>query len=260
MGHIRGFHRGEAEEWLEGVLDTVRPAAAARPSSSSTSIRPLLGRTPQTPTDDARIRSRSRSAGQRRPQKHVAPSVPPRAYRSPWLQIRTSSLENLLEQLSTVAQCPFSEASFLHAVPGNTEPPILNVKGRNITGLLYTIGGCLTSLLRDRFDQKPGAIRMQNKVFLCSKYILHKLSSRPTDVLEVLYDFVLNRCDEAAVRILTDQALVCDSPTFWTDLASLERDICLKAFHRFHQQILSEADNCKRKLLAMRTAAPPGQE
>ena len=79
-------------------------------------------------------------------------------------------------------------------------------------------------------------------------------------MLQLLYDFVLNRCDEAAVRILTDEALVCDDWTTWTDLSTLERDICLKALDLFHQRILYEADTLKNKLSVVRAAGAPEHE
>jgi hypothetical protein len=69
-------------------------------------------------------------------------------------------------------------------------------------------------------------------------------------VPRLLYDFVLNRCDAAAVRILTDEALDYRDWTIWTDLSSLQRDSCLNALDLFHEEIAYEAEKIKKKLFA----------
>ncbi len=116
---------------------------AGRPTSSSTYIRPHPSRVPQTPPDQEQMRSRSRSRRQRRHQEHAGPSASEHGYHCPWSQVRTSSVEGLLHELTTLAECPFTEAFFRHSVDGAAEHTKLNVKGRNVTGLLYTMGGCL---------------------------------------------------------------------------------------------------------------------
>ena len=73
----------------------------------------------------------------------------------------------------------------------------------------------------------------------------------------LLYDFVLNRCDDAAVRILIDEALDFDDWTTWTDLSNLELDICLNALDLFHKRIAYEAEKIKNKLLAARGRGAP---
>ena len=154
--------------------------------------------------------------------------------------------------MTTLAECPFTEEFFRHSVDGATEHTKLNVKGRNITGLLYTMGGCLASLLRDQYKEKPISIEAQNKIFVCAQHIRLKCASDRTAVPRLLYDFVLNRCDDAAVRILIDEALECDDWTIWRDLCSLDRNICLKALDVFHKRIAYDAEKIKNQLLAAR--------
>ena len=88
---------------------------------------------------------------------------------------------------------------------------------------------------------------MRNRVIVCAQHILYKFWSDPTGVVQLLYAFVLNRCDEAAIRILTDEALVCDSWTVWIDLSTFERDICLKALDLFREEIAYDFDRIKKK-------------
>ena len=159
--------------------------------------------------------------------------------------------------MTTLAECPFTEEFFRHSVDGATEHAKLNVKGRNITGLLYTMGGCLASLLRDQYKEKPISIEAQNKIFVCAQHIRLKCASDRATVPRLLYDFVLNRCDDAAVRILIDEALDCDDWTTWTDLSKLERDICLNALDLFHKRIAYEAEKIRNKLLAARGRGAP---
>ena len=230
---------------------------AARPTSSSSYVRRRPSRVPLTSAPEHGSRSRSRSRRQRRYQEHVGSSASEHGYHSPWRQVGASSVEGLLQQLTTLAECPFTEEFFRHSVDGATEHTKLDVRGRNITGLLYTMGGCLASLLRERFQQKPCSMELRNKVLGCAQHIRLKCALDFTGVTRLLYDFVLNRCDDAAVRILIDEALVCDAWTTWTNLSGLERDICLNALGLFYDNIRYEADKIKEKLLAARGRGAP---
>ena len=139
-----------------------------RPTSSSASIRLHPSRVPQTPPH----RSRSRSPRQRRHQELASPNASEHGYHSPWSQTRISSVKRLLEELTTLAECSFTEEFFRQSIDGATEHVTLNVEDRNITSLLCTMAGALASLRRDQYKNKALNMEMQNKSsFAPSTYV-----------------------------------------------------------------------------------------
>jgi hypothetical protein len=196
--YCRSFRTGEV--LAQGL--SLRPALLAA-SMATPSMNPRLAANTGASEHGAYVvaahtRSRSRSV------------TPEHGYRSPWLQFDPSSLLPILRQLDVASERPFSHHQFHEAVCGASEHDRILVGScsRSTSHWLSTMARSVTAMIRYREEASPEWEEILPKIIACARRVASKTPPRQhSQVIRSLYDFACNRCDDAAMRILSERAL-----------------------------------------------------
>ena len=87
-----------------------------------------------------------------------------------------------------------------------------------------------------------------SKILACAWRVVNKKpQGQRAQTIRTLYDFMSNRCDDAAVRILSDQAILASSPP-WTELSSVENAVSLSMLNIIDDKIQVDCIRIKDKL------------
>ena len=197
----------------------------------------------RTPAFDARYTRRSRSPNRS--------SAPEHGYQSPWQQFEPTSLL-LMQQLDVISKRPLSLEEFHQAVCGASEHdiPRLGSSGRSTSHFLSTMARCVTVMLRLREEGDPAWETILSKILACAWRVVNKFNcpqGQCAQKIRILYDFMSNRCDDAAVRILSDRAILASRPP-WTELSSVERAVSLSMLNIIDDKIQRDCVCIKGKL------------
>ena len=195
-----------------------------------------------TPAMGARYTRHSRS-----PKRSSAPE---HGYQSPWRQLDPINTYELMQQLDVISKRPLSFEEFHHAVCGASEHDIhrAGISGRRINHLLSTMARFVTVTLRLREEGNPAWEASLFKILACAwRFVNEKPQGRCSQQIRTLYDFMSNRCDDAAVRILSDRAILASSPP-WTELSSVERAVSLSMLNIIDDKIQLDCVCIKDKL------------
>ena len=196
----------------------------------------------RTPAFGARYTRRSRSPNRS--------SAPEHGYQSPWQQFEPTSLYELMQQLSVISKRPLSLEEFHQAMCGASEHDANRVgsSGRSISHFLSTMARFVTVMLRLREEGNPAWETILSKILACAWRVVNKKpQGQCAQKIRTLYDFMSNRCDDAAVRILSDRAILASSPP-WTELSSVERAVSLSMRNIIDDKIQRDCVCIKDKL------------
>ena len=214
-------------------------ARDTRPAMGARYTRVLL-----TPAMGARHTSHSRS-----PKRSSAPE---HGYQSPWRQLDPINTYELMQQLDVISKRPLSLEEFHQAVCGASEHdiPRLGSSGRSISHFLSSMARCVTVMLRLREEGDPAWETILSKILACAWRVVNKFNcpqGQCAQKIRILYDFMSNRCDDAAVRILSDRAILASRPP-WTELSSVERAVSLSMLNIIDDKIQLDCVCIKDKL------------
>ena len=173
----------------------------------------------RTPAFGARYTRRSRSPNRS--------SAPEHGYQSPWQKFDPIRLYELMQQLDVISKRPLSFEEFHHAVCGASEHDIhrAGISGRRINHLLSTMARFVTVTLRLREEGDPAWEASLSKILACAWHVVNqKPQGQCAQQIRTLYDFMSNRCDDAAVRILSDRAILAQSTLDGAILGRARRD------------------------------------
>ena len=196
----------------------------------------------RTPAFGARYTRRSRSPNRS--------SAPEHGYQSPWQQFDPIRLYELMQQLDVISKRPLSLEEFHQAVCGASEHDANRVgsSGRSISHFLSTMARFVTMMLRLREEGNPAWEEILQKLLACAWCDVNKKSQgQRAQTIRTLYDFMSNRCDDAAVRILSDRAILAHSPP-WTVLSSVEHAVTLCMLNIIDDKIQLDCVCIKDKL------------
>ena len=196
----------------------------------------------RTPAFGARYTRRSRSPSRS--------SAPEHGYQSPWQQFDPTSLYELMQQLDVISKRPLSLEEFHQAVCGASEHDIHRAgsSGRSISHFLSTMARFVTVMLRLREEGNPAWETILSKILACAWRVVNKKpQGQRAQTIRTLYDFTSNRCDDAAVRFLSDQAILASSPP-WTELSSVENAVSSSMLNIFDDKIQVDCIRIKDKL------------
>ena len=212
-------------------------ARDTRPAMGARYTRVLL-----TPAMGARNTSHSRSPKRSRAPEH--------GYQSPWRQLDPINTYELMQQLDVISKRPLSFEEFHQAVCGASEHDIHRAgrSGRRINHLLSTMARFVTVTLRLREEGNPAWEASLSKILACAwRVVNQKPQGQCAQQIRTLYDFMSNRCDDAAVRILSDRAILAHSPP-WTVLSSVEHAVTLCMLNLIDDKIQLDCVCIKDKL------------
>jgi hypothetical protein len=106
----------------------------------------------------------------------------------------------------------------------------------------------VTAMIRYREEASPEWEELLPKIIACARRVVKKTAPRQhSQVIRSLYDFACNRCDDAALRIMSERALDASKPP-WTQVSVLERDIALNLLYILNDTIQVESARIKEKL------------
>ena len=195
----------------------------------------------RTPVIGARYTRRSRSPNRS--------SAPEHGYQSPWRQLDPINTYELMQQLDVISKRPLSFEEFHQAVCGASEHDANRVRssGRSISHFLSTMARFVTVMLRLREEGNPAWEEILQKLLACAWRVVNKKpQGQCAQKIRTLYDFMSNRCDDAAVRILSDQAILASSPP-WTELSSVENAVSLSMLNIIDDKIQVDCIRIKDK-------------
>ena len=170
----------------------------------------------------------------------------------PWLSdtIMAALFYELMQQLDVISKRPLSFEEFHHAVCGASEHDIHRAgrSGRRINHLLSTMARFVTVTLRLREEGNPAWEASLSKILACAwRVVNQKPQGQCAQQIRTLYDFMSIRCDDAAVRILSDRAILAHSPP-WTVLSSVEHAVTLCMLNLIDDKIQLDCVCIKDKL------------
>ena len=148
-----------------------------------------------------------------------------------------------MKELRILAEPPLSSEEFREALLGAQEhESSVTHKGRSKSHLLGTIARSVTAMIRAKAE--TFAPYVQHAEFLprildCARHIAKKNSTGCSNLtLNKLYDFIRNRCDDAAIRVLVDQVIVATDPR-WSELSTIEKEMAV-TFLKFYNDKVEE--------------------
>ena len=155
-----------------------------------------------------------------------------------------------MQQLSVISKRPRSLEEFHQAMCGTSEHDAnrLESSGRSIIHFLSTMARFVTVMLRLREEGNPAWETNLSKILACAWRVVNKKpQGQCAQKIRTLYDFMSNRCDDAAVRILSDRAILAHSPP-WTVLSSVEHAVTLCMLNLIDDKIQLDCVCIKDKL------------
>jgi hypothetical protein len=156
-----------------------------------------------------------------------------------------------------MARPPLSLQEFRENILGATEHnPRVTGRGGSKSHLLSTMARSITAFIRTRMETETGTVILP-MIMDCARRVVNKSppwlheSSRAIDcritALCSLYDFLHNRCDDAAIRVMTDRALDASDP-LWSMLSVLEREMALDLIGHCDTKLQQECRRIKDAL------------
>lgn len=172
------------------------------------------------------------------------PGAPSHGYVSPWQQFDMKRIHRVLEVLEYNADPQLSFDQFCETVNGAAEHGRINRKSRSISHHLSTMARAITATIHSRSEPGPhhsddGQFAwhsVQESVTACAQRVLAKKDPQHKQrTLRSLYEFYRNRCDDAAVRVMSSGALNRTEP--WASLNSLEVEFTTALLIKFNDNI-----------------------
>ena len=197
-------------------------------------------------------RKKSRS---RKPTPKSSPSVAEHCYQSPCADFNFHRLEMIVNQLRCIARPPVSLDEFRQSILGATEHEHFKSGSRSRSHFLSTMARSITAMLRTTAGNSVPLVGPYGqyddflpRIFDCARRIANKYSTRDSQrVIDKLYEFLRNRCDDAAVRIITDRLLESNvSP--YTDISTVERELVATFLRIYIMQVDEGCEHIKAAL------------
>jgi len=175
-------------------------------------------------------------------------------YKTPWLEFDSERLRQVVRKLDYIARPPLSLEEFREGILGADEHAF--IRGSK-SHLLSTMARSITAFIRTRLETNCNLDELLLGIIGCARRIVNKRppwrheSSRASDdritTLCTLYEFMNNRCNDAAIQVMIDRALNL-SDSLWAEMSLLERDMALDLLRHYDVEVQQECRRMKDDL------------
>jgi hypothetical protein len=184
-------------------------------------------------------------------------------YQSPWLHFHATSLQEVLRGLDMLSGVPpFSLREFKARTKHHVAKHVDSRSGRSVSHFLSTMARSITAMIRARDEGDSKWEDILASTLRCAQLVLRKTDSSAQEAtLSSLFDFFRNRCDAAAMSIMSERCLSTSgappwrvatkqhgAPYAWSNLSSIERRVALSMLEIINEDIQAACTDIKDAL------------